>query len=510
MTEKSTKETIRNQTIHTLVRQVGLTPQEVAQLRLSHLHLAGKKPNLSFTPPGSAEPKTIDLNLDAHRALVGWLVARPDSAGDFLFPGQGDQPLAESEVQQLLENIEHPAPPPVEKPTPPKPSSTKQMPPAPGSSKPMPPPSAPELGAPPPGFGGRMSHFGPLPTSAPEAGEPVNMSLPTSSPKPPSRPPEPLPGASKPLRPEPRPVPGASGGLFPVERPAPGQVKSSTSRPMAQPVKKKILPTTQEIDTDGPSASRLPRLLGIGAAAAAIVACLACAGGGWFLWQSQGGEDILASLGLSNAAAERFPNEKEIMASLTPPAYSPLPTPTLPPTSTPTPLPLPTVANTPVPPTAVPVPPTDTPLPPPTVADTPVPVDTPTPIPTDTPAPVETATPTDTPTPGMQYPAPVLLEPKDGAEFIEGNIVVLRWQSVGELAPNEQYAVRLIYTFQNQTTYQGTNLRETEWTIPASLYKQIDGPENRYEWFVVVEKRNDDGSGTAISPESERRTFTWK
>ena len=86
----------------------------------------------------------------------------------------------------------------------------------------------------------------------------------------------------------------------------------------------------------------------------------------------------------------------------------------------------------------------------------------------------------------------------------------MRWEPVGALAPDEQYAVRLIYQFQGQTTYQGTNIKETEWTLPASLFGQIDGPDNRYEWFVVVERLNDDGSGTAISPESERRTFTWK
>jgi hypothetical protein len=110
----------------------------------------------------------------------------------------------------------------------------------------------------------------------------------------------------------------------------------------------------------------------------------------------------------------------------------------------------------------------------------------------------------------MKYGAPVLVEPKEGAEFIEGNIIALRWQSVGELAPDEQYAVRLIYSFQQETTFQGSNLRETEWTIPVSLYGQVDGPENLYVWFVVVERLNDDGSGTTISPESERRTFTWK
>ena len=124
--------------------------------------------------------------------------------------------------------------------------------------------------------------------------------------------------------------------------------------------------------------------------------------------------------------------------------------------------------------------------------------------------PSETPTPESTPTPGLKYGVPVLLEPKDGFDFIRGNTIELGWQPVGELAPDEQYAVRLVYPFNNEITYQGANIKETVWTVPPSLFGQIDPPENRYEWFVVVERLNEDGSGTPISPESERRSFTWK
>ena len=102
------------------------------------------------------------------------------------------------------------------------------------------------------------------------------------------------------------------------------------------------------------------------------------------------------------------------------------------------------------------------------------------------------------------------MEPEDNFRFIGGNTIVLRWQSIGELASDEQYAVRLVYRFNNQVAYQGANIKETEWTIPISLFGQIDPPENLYEWYVVVERLNEDGSGTAISPESEHRRFTWK
>jgi hypothetical protein len=94
-------------------------------------------------------------------------------------------------------------------------------------------------------------------------------------------------------------------------------------------------------------------------------------------------------------------------------------------------------------------------------------------------------------------------------DFIKGSTPILRWESVGELAPNEQYAVRIIYRFQNEVIYNGDQVRQPEWTMPDFLFGQVDGPAFEYEWFVVVERVNDDGSTIAISPESERQTFSW-
>ena len=106
MTEQSTKDTIRDATLYTLIRQIGLTPQEAARLRLSDLHLAGKSPHISFMPEGSDQSKTVELDLEAHRALVGWLVARPDSISDFLFPGQGVEAMDWREIRQRVEKAE--------------------------------------------------------------------------------------------------------------------------------------------------------------------------------------------------------------------------------------------------------------------------------------------------------------------------------------------------------------------------------------------------------------------
>ena len=103
MTEGTARDTILYKTLQVLVQQVGLTTAEVAQLRLSHLHLAGKSPHINFTPAEGKAPKTVELDLEAHRALVGWLVARPDSKSDFLFPGSGETALTPQEIEQVLD-----------------------------------------------------------------------------------------------------------------------------------------------------------------------------------------------------------------------------------------------------------------------------------------------------------------------------------------------------------------------------------------------------------------------
>jgi hypothetical protein len=103
-----------------------------------------------------------------------------------------------------------------------------------------------------------------------------------------------------------------------------------------------------------------------------------------------------------------------------------------------------------------------------------------------------------------------LTGPEDEIVFNGINEIVLQWEPVGDLDADEQYAVRLVYPFNGQVTYGGANVKENRWVVPLQLYGKIDPPENRYEWFVVVERLNEDGSGTAISPESERWHFVWK
>ncbi len=91
-----------------------------------------------------------------------------------------------------------------------------------------------------------------------------------------------------------------------------------------------------------------------------------------------------------------------------------------------------------------------------------------------------------------------------------GVIAILKWESVGPLADDEWYAVRLIFLQQGQTVYNGDRSRVTEWRVPDRLYYQADGPALEYRWFVFVERDNPDGSVAQLSPESERFVFRWE
>jgi len=164
-------------------------------------------------------------------------------------------------------------------------------------------------------------------------------------------------------------------------------------------------------------------------------------------------------------------------------------------TGTPTPPP-PTPTRTPVPPAPAA---TRTPEPPAEVIATVVPI----------PTVGATPSPTYTRRPRFRYPAPVLLQPADES-VVAGVIALLQWELVEGLADDEGYAVRLIYWQQGEPVYQGDWVKSPEWRIPDDFYHQADGPELLYHWYVFVERKNADGSGTPLSPESEELIFRWQ
>jgi hypothetical protein len=183
---------------------------------------------------------------------------------------------------------------------------------------------------------------------------------------------------------------------------------------------------------------------------------------------------------------------------LPPPADTPGAVPVAADTPTPAPPPPVGTATTPAPVIVV-VTATPTPEPPPTATRPPA----------DTPIGGETAEPSDTPTPAFVYEAPVLLEPLDEG-VVGGVIAILKWESVGELAEDEWYTVRLIFLQQGQPVYEGDRVKALEWRVPDRFFYQADGPALEYRWYVFVERQNAHGSATQLSPESEEFSFQWK
>ena len=165
--------------------------------------------------------------------------------------------------------------------------------------------------------------------------------------------------------------------------------------------------------------------------------------------------------------------------------------------------------------------PTETATPTPTFTFTPVPP-TATPTPTDTPTevppgvPTATDTPTVTPTPTPKYGKLQLEGPEDGIIFGREQELMLQWEDIGPLAPNEFYAVRLVWQQDGQLAYGGTNIKENFWIIPSDAYWGLadEFTGRKYEWYVYIEEISTDESGQQvgkpINDVSETLSFLWQ
>lgn len=147
----------------------------------------------------------------------------------------------------------------------------------------------------------------------------------------------------------------------------------------------------------------------------------------------------------------------------------------------------------------------------PTATNTPTPTDTPLPnVPTPTP------TPTITPTPTPKFKKPVLLGPADQRLFGQGEELVLKWEDIGPLGPNEFYAVRMVWQQEGQPAYGGTNIKENFWIVPPDAYWGLadEFTGRRYEWYVYVEEISTDTGGQKVgkpvSDVSDTLSFLWQ
>jgi hypothetical protein len=548
MSEKSNPsfEKARSEALRVLMVRGGLTAGQVASLRLSQLHLATNtlvvEPDEFDPSSAAAEPATtLKLDSEMRRALIAWLVVRPDSANDHLFPGPGLQGLDAETIKQAAAEKKPDTPP--SQPAAPKPPPSQPAAPKPPSRpaetrkpvdaplpEPLPPrrPRAKEEAPPPqpPAADREQPQAVPLEeieslrrrlAEAYDAWAPAVTPPPERTPPPPRVPAEPPADTLAPEALEEPAVWEEEEELQPVEAPpvsperapevAPAGPVPEGETPAAVPlsvVLRRMAEGARRLWTSGAQEARLSyRSLAIGGAGLLLVLCclgLAIAGA-----SALSGGGLAGLLAGAPSPETPTPDETALAASATPPA-SPSPTATA--TATSTPSVTPSASATPSPA------PTDTPASTPTpviivVTATPAPSDTPTATPeaTNTPRPVQE--PTATPAPAFKYPAPVLQEPENGG-YIPGIIAVLKWQPVGDLAENEWYSTRLIFRQQNQLVYEGDRVKVPEWRIPDRLYYAADGPDLEYRWLVFVERDNSDGSTTQLSPESETFVFRWE
>ena len=133
------------------------------------------------------------------------------------------------------------------------------------------------------------------------------------------------------------------------------------------------------------------------------------------------------------------------------------------------------------------------------------------------PPPIMTATPTNTPWPALRptastsfpYPAPILLGPPDGSLLQGEPSILLNWASVGLLAKDEWYLVRVHCTVEGETEELEEWSKATSWRLPPSLCSTSEEAHGLYQWDVVVMRRAEAGEDAAISLRSETRSFLW-
>lgn len=197
---------------------------------------------------------------------------------------------------------------------------------------------------------------------------------------------------------------------------------------------------------------------------------------------------------------------EQVALAVNPPTPTATNTATTTPTATLTPMPTPSPTESATP--------TDTP----TITLTPTEVPSPTAVPSDTPVGVPTATGTFTPTPSAtpRFGKPILLGPKDGKLFGHHEEVVLRWENMGPLGPDEWYAVRMSWQQDGQTAFGGHNLKDNFWVVPPDLYWGLadEFTGRTYEWFVFIEEVTTDENGRQVgrpvSEVSDHSTFLWQ
>jgi hypothetical protein len=535
MSEKSDAsfQKARDEALRALVRG-GLTPDQVSTLKLNEVHLATgtlvMEPD-EFDTSASAGERPIKIKLDAEiqRALISWLVVRPDGPNNHLFPGAGTSGLDVASINQVVAPKK-----PAEAPKGAGPVETRapeERPEAFPESVPPRPPEVKEEAAPPPSppppvttqreereavpldeieslrqrLADSYDAWGPAVTAATArrvVEPPPRQAVPPSPPleaeavdagaapvKAPVGPPEAKPEPSEPPPPEPQEAvvaEPAEEALVPVPAPAPSGGLGGKLRGW------------WNLSGEKATFNLSYRAVALGGLALALVVCcvgLVFAGG---TMMGLGPAGLVAG---ATPTATLTPTQTALPATSTPtPTVAATSTPTATPSATPTATPGPTSTQAPTStPVVIVV----------TATATPEPTATETRLPTETPEGGVPPEPTATETPGFKYAAPILVWPEDGS-VAPGIINILQWEPVGTLADEEWYTTRLVFRQQGQLVYEGDRVKIPEWRVPDRLYYAADGPDLKYSWYVFVERDNPEGSTTQLSPDSETFVFRWE
>lgn len=126
--------------------------------------------------------------------------------------------------------------------------------------------------------------------------------------------------------------------------------------------------------------------------------------------------------------------------------------------------------------------------------------------------PAATLVPTPTATPGPPHAAPQLMTPLDGAS-LNGGTILLQWLSVGTLAPDEVYVVRIVPDGRVREELTATTVG-TSYRIPSDWLEQQGRRFSRFLWNVQVARgvsavTGQAGSLLATSSPSRYRSFQW-
>lgn len=531
MTEEreSAVDKARDDVMRVLSGRLGLTPQQISALRLSQVHLATRSLSVEpdeFAPESDpdVQPRVHTLDGETQRALIAWLVTRPDGPNDHLFPGEGLQGLGVSAIEHSLGVVVADQPPDsayAEEAASPPAAETAAAVPQP-EAEPAPAVALDEIEALRKELAAADEGWAPV-TELPDAGRtaarPRPPGAPTSIPEAIAEPAAP-PQTARPVPPPPPPPPPprVRSGADATARPQPGRAAAPRRvvAPARHPIPESSTKARPMPDMDAEAGrSRLPYpVLGIVAAIVLIACCGSLAALGLFTGAVEDigllvAEVIPGTRTQGSATPTPLPTQAISEATATP-VVSPTPTETPVPAETPTPTPQPTSTPVPTPAEAVPTPTpiiivvtaTPTPEPPPTAPRAP----TNTPVP---PPPAEGPETTAAAEVAFKYPAPILLEPANNSK-IQGTMAILRWEPVGPLADDEWYALRFVYQQQGQPVYQGDDIKEAEWRVPERFYYQADGPALLYRWYVTVERKNADGTTSQLSPQSEEFVYRWE